>query len=870
MSATSGIVGEFLSLKAATDADVLAMQCGDFYEFFADDAELVARELDLRLSEKSSNGESYPMAGVPVDDLTPYLRALVERGYRVAVADQYETDDGHAREIVRVATPGTLVETTDDAALIVAIEQIDERTFGLAAADVTTGRCFAGRLSGEDAIDRLESEVYRFDPAELLPGPGISGSDLLSRIEDRLDTMRTTVDANYFARGAAKATVREHFGQTAEQSLGLDTGDVAAIRPVGALLSYIEETGVGVLSAFTRLTPLSHTDHVRLDVATQRNLEVTEPLLSDGVDLLSTIDETTTAAGRRQLRQWITRPIQDRDVLESRQASIAAFADSALTRDALRDRFRSSADLERLTSSLSRRSADARTLRTIATTLSLLPEIYDAIAADPILRDSPVADEMDALPLADIGTITEQITAALRSELPDTIREGHLFKRGYDDSLDELIDAHKSALEWIESLAEREQAAHGITHLQVDRNRTDGYYIQVGNSETDSVPEAYQEIKTLKNSKRYTTDELTEYERKIVRLEGERYEREYELFLSLRDTIAAHTECIQQAGRVLARLDAFAGLATHAVAHGWVQPALLPAGDPIEIENGRHPVVETTTEFVPNDTTLRDSEQIALVTGPNMSGKSTYLRQTALLVLLAQIGSFIPADDARIGLVDGIFTRVGAFDELSRGRSTFMVEMQELSHILHAASDRSLVILDEVGRGTATYDGMSIAWAATEYLHNEIGAKTLFATHYHELTSLVDHLPKARCVHVATEERDGKIVFLRTIADGPADRSYGIYVAELAGVPRPVRDRADAVLADLRADRAIEARGGESVQAVFDLTTGQASTDGGEEASIDPQTQAVIDELSALNIDETAPLEALERVAEWQAQLDAE
>ncbi|MXR22124.1 DNA mismatch repair protein MutS, partial [Halobacterium bonnevillei] len=483
--------------------------------------------------------------------------------------------------------------------------------------------------------------------------------------------------------------------------------------------------------------------------------------------------------------------------------------------------------------------------------------------------------------------VRADLDAALAEDPPKTLREGGLLCEGYDDDLDDLIAEHREHQSWLEGLAAREKDRLGVTHLQVDRNKTDGYYLQLGNSETDAAPEAYREVKTLKNSTRYTTEELADRERRILRVEEERADVEYRLFCELRDWVGEHAGVLQRVGRALAELDALASLAEHAAANRWTRPDLVD-GDDLRIEGGRHPVVEQTTEFVPNDAAFGDGRRFLVVTGPNMSGKSTYMRQVALIVLLAQVGSFVPADDARVGLVDGIYTRVGALDELAQGRSTFMVEMQELSRILHAATDRSLVILDEVGRGTATYDGISIAWAATEYLHNEVRAKTLFATHYHELTALADHLEDVANVHVAAAERDGDVTFLRTVREGATDRSYGVHVADLAGVPAPVVERSRDVLDRLREEKAVEARGSasEPVQAVFDLESGEfaspnsheerdssadVASDGGDAESgetIPPDVEAVLDDLRDVNVNETPPVELLSRVREWQQRLD--
>ncbi|WP_336325219.1 DNA mismatch repair protein MutS [Halovenus sp. HT40] len=884
----TGIVGEFFDLKADTDADILAMQVGDFYEFFDDDAELVAEELDLKVSQKSSHGSSYPMAGVPVADLTPYLTALVERGYRVAVADQQETGDGHAREITRVVTPGTLLERTDaDAQYLAAVVASDDG-YGLAFADVTTGRFHVSAVEGSDAADQLLAELYRFSPVEILPGPDLrTGEALLDRLRARTDATFTLHSAEAFAPGRARHRLREQFGEETIDSVGIDAD--ASVQAAGGILSYVEETGVGVLSSMTRLQTHGSGDQVSLDGTTQRNLELTETMQGDqSGSLLDTIDHTATSAGRRLLAEWLQRPRQSIEELQRRQSAVQALAKSAIERERIQDLLSGGADLERLASRAASGSADARDIRAGVETLALLPELLDLVEASETLAESALPDVLARVDHDRAASLRAELDAALVEEPPGTVTEGGIIAKGYDDELDEIIEDHEEALRWIETLDEREKRKHGITHLTVDRNKTDGYYIQVGNSETDEVPDEYERIKSLKNSERYTIPELDEREREILRLEESRHDLERELFEEIRETVAAHAELLQSVGRVLAETDVLASLATHAVRNDWTRPTLREDGR-LDIDAGRHPVVEQTTEFVPNDLALGDDRQFLIVTGPNMSGKSTYMRQAALITLLAQIGSFVPARSADIGVVDGIYTRVGALDELAQGRSTFMVEMQELSNILHSATEDSLVILDEVGRGTATYDGISIAWAATEYLHNTVRAKTLFATHYHELTSLGDHLDRVANVHVAVNEDDGDVTFLRTIRDGPTDRSYGIHVADLAGVPGPVVERSREVLDRLRDEKAIEARGsggGEPVQAVFDLGSGEftgpdsaggaveqqsasptASADGAGGPTLSDEQQEVLDAVAGLDVNETPPVELLAKVQQWQERL---
>jgi DNA mismatch repair protein MutS len=756
-------------------------------------------------------------------------------------------------------------------------------------------------VTSADSQAEAVTELYRFAPAEILPGPDLrTDDDFLGVLRERTDATLTLHDAGAFDAGRATHAVREQFGDGAFESLGVDA-DGPTVRAAGAAVGYVADTDAGVLASLTRIQPFGADDHVELDATTQRNLELAETMTgsSDG-SLLATVDHTVSAGGGRLLAAWLTRPTRDLAELERRQAAVGALADSPLARDALRDALGGVYDLERLASRAASERADATDLLRIRDTLTVLPEVADALATTPDLAESPARDVLARLDREALAGVREELAGALAEEPPKTLSEGGLLCEGYDSELDALLAEHSEHREWLDGLASREKDRLGVTHLQVDRNKTDGHYIQVGNSETDAVPDGgdYREIKQLKNSTRYTTEELESREREILRVEAERADLERELFAELRAWVGERAGLLQEAGRALAELDVLASLAEHAAANRWVRPDLVE-GDDLAIEAGRHPVVEQTTEFVPNDATFGEGRRFQVVTGPNMSGKSTYMRQVALIVLLAQVGSFVPANSAEVGLFDGIYTRVGALDELAGGRSTFMVEMQELSRILHAASEDSLVILDEVGRGTATYDGISIAWAATEYLHNEVRAKTLFATHYHELTGLADHLADVANVHVAVdgeprspsasgtesrpaEERGGDVTFLRTVRDGATDRSYGVHVADLAGVPDPVVERSRDVLDRLRDEQAVEARGsaGESVQAVFDLEAGEfagaagddgasaeRAVDGGASSGLDPEARDVLDDLRDVDVNETPPVELLTRVQEWQERL---
>jgi DNA mismatch repair protein MutS len=881
----SGIVGEYLSLKEGTDADLLAMQMGDFYEFFHEDARAVGDELDLKVSQRSSGGESYDMAGVPVDDLAPYLKALVERGYRVAVADQHETEGGHERRVSRVVTPGTLVDPSGEDARYLATVVADGDDVGLAFLDVTTGRFHATTLSEADARARARTELYRFDPTEVLPGPDLrNDDDFLSAVRERSDATFTLHDAEAFAPNRARHALREQFGGAADSLV-----EGAAVRAAGAALAYVEETGVGVLASITRLRAYEPDEHVSLDATTQRNLELTETMTGGGRSLLSVVDHTVTTAGGRLLKEWLTRPLRSRADLEHRQEGVAALAEDAMARERLRELLGDAYDLERLASRTVSGSAGPEALVRVRETLSLVPDLAEAVESSR-LADSPVAAVLAEVDRESVADLRAALADALAEE-PCSAGEG-LVRPGFDDELDELVEEHEAALDWIETLPEREKGRTGLSRVTVDRNRTDGYYIQIGKSESDRVPDHYEGTKTLKNSERYETAELREREREIMRLEERRAEVERRVFDELRERVADRADLLQSVGRALAELDTLGSMAVHAVRNDWVRPDLV-GEDALHLEAARHPVVEQTEEFVPNDLHLDRDRRFLIVTGPNMSGKSTYMRQAALVVLLAQVGSFVPARSARVGLVDGIFTRVGALDELAQGRSTFMVEMQELSNILHSATEDSLVVLDEVGRGTATYDGISIAWAATEYFVNTVGSKTLFATHYHELTALADRLPGVHNVHMTADERDGDVTFLRTVEEGPADRSYGVHVADLAGVPGPVVERARDVLRRLREEKAIDVRGSErggdggggTRQVVFDLGSGsfrETTADGGEarnpdpsDASrpddpLDPAVESVLEELRGTDVNGTPPVELMARVQEWQDQLTEE
>ncbi len=858
MGAGSGIVGEYHRLRNEADADLLAMQVGDFYEFFGENAELVHEELDLKLSSKSSGGSEHAMAGVPVNEIEGYVHALVDRGYRVAIADQYETNNGHARRIDRIVTPGTTLHRRGEASGYLIGLAVTDDTIGMALVDVVTGRCYVDRPRSVQELEDLREYLAGLDVTEVIVGPSVPA----------VDSLRTSLDAvvtcpEHEGFDATGEHVTEQFGSGIIDSLELTEATVKALE---GILAYLEVTDQALLASLARLERYRSGNAVALDATTKRNLELTETFRGEREgSLLETIDHTVTAGGGRLLREWLHRPTQDHTELEARLNGIEALLDAPLASETLRDDLEACYDLDSLTTRCAHGSATPHDLGRIRDTLAQVPALRETIAATDSLTESALSDLLEPTEDEIVATIADEIQAALVADPPDGAGDGGIFRTGWDEELDEVIAAHDRLRTWFDELAEREASQYGFERVSVGETRADGYYIQVPEDEHHRVPDQYEPVKTVAAGTRYRTDEIEEREREFYRLQERRVAMERERFEALRDRVGDHVETLHATARALSGLDVRLALARHARRHDWVRPHFRDDGV-LEIDQGRHPVVEQTTRFVPNDCRFDAEHEQVLVTGPNMSGKSTYIRQVALLTLLAQIGSFVPADHAAITPVDGIYTRVGALDELAQGRSTFMVEMQELARILHQANEDSLVILDEVGRGTATYDGMSIAWATVEYLHNDVGARTLFATHYHELTELAEQLPGVANRHVAVDDSGEEVVFLRTIEPGPSDRSYGVHVAELAGVPDPVVGRATEVLDRLREDKAIEARDRDrsGTQVVFDLDSGSLDASRSTNAPENDPWEDVLDELETIDIAEMTPLEALAQIEAWQ------
>ncbi|MGH2398605.1 MAG: DNA mismatch repair protein MutS [bacterium] len=797
------MMAQYHQLKARFPGTLLMFRLGDFFELFYDDAVLAARELEITLTSREiGKGRRIPMCGVPHHALESYLARLVDRGFRIAICDQLE-DPRRAkglvkRDIVRVVTPGTV---TDQNLLqrhannfLVAVKAWKD-IWGVAAADLSTGEFQVTEVGGDGRNARLAEEIARLAPREVLVS---EEAETLVREIGGGGLHLTPLSPWLFDETTARRCLQQHFGVVSLDGFGCENLP-AAVSAAGALLQYLKDTQFSPLAHLRRITTYSIAGGMMLDAATRRNLEIVSNQRDGGIEgsLLWVLDETRTSMGARRLRQWILQPLAARDAILRRQDAVEEFAREPRPRAGLRAMLAGVSDLERLVGRIGHGSANAREVVALSASLRKLPGVVEAlrttVAGD--LRD--IASRVNGH--ADIAAL---IDAAIVEHPPATVEDGGVIREGYSADLDALRLAAGEGKAWIARLETDERVRSGIKSLKVGFNKVFGYYIEVSKPNLPLVPSDYIRKQTLTGAERFITEGMKERESAILGAEERMAELEYALFTEVRDRIAAQADGLLTTARAVADLDALLSLAEVAATSQYVRPEI--SEDPIlEIGAGRHPVVERTLvgeRFVPNDLRMSAHDRAALiVTGPNMAGKSTYLRQAALIALMAHVGSFVPAGSARIGLVDRIFTRVGAVDDIATGRSTFLVEMQEVGNILHHATSRSLVILDEVGRGTSTYDGMSIAWAVVEYLHDHTGCRTLFATHYHELTELGALLPRVHNVNVLVKEEGDRVVFLRKVADGGADRSYGIHVAQLAGLPAPVIEHAQRVLRHLEA-----------------------------------------------------------------------
>ena len=795
---------QYMQTKEEYKDCILFYRLGDFYEMFFDDALTASKELEITLTGKNCGlEERAPMCGIPYHAVDSYLNRLVSKGYKVAICEQVEdpkTAKGIVkREVIRVVTPGTNLDTQglDETKnnYIMCIVYMADR-YGLSVADVTTGEYLVTEL---DSQTKLMDELYKFMPSEIVCNEAfyMSGLDL-DDLKNRLHMAIYSLEAWYFDDALCRETLQEHFKVASLEGIGLSDYECGMIAS-GALLKYLEETQKNSLSHMSRLTRYATGNYMVLDSATRRNLELVETLREKQKrgSLLWVLDKTKTAMGARTLRKYVEQPLIDKESIVKRLDAVAELKDNAICREEIREYLNPVYDLERLVGKITYQSANPRDLIAFQSSLSMLPSVKCILKdmESDLLKE--IYEELDPL-----EELCDLVGRAIQEEPPLAMKEGGIIKDGYNEEVDRLRKAKSEGKNWLADLETKEREKTGIKNLRIRYNKVFGYYLEVTNSFKDLVPDYYTRKQTLANAERYIIPELKELEDTILGAEDKLCALEYELYCEVRNTIAAELTRIQRTAKAVAKLDVIASLALVAERNNYVRPKINEKGV-IDIRDGRHPVVEKMIPndmFIANDTYLDDKKQrISIITGPNMAGKSTYMRQAALIVLMAQLGSFVPASSANIGLVDRIFTRVGASDDLASGQSTFMVEMNEVANILRNATSKSLLILDEIGRGTSTFDGLSIAWPVVEYISNSklLGAKTLFATHYHELTELEGKISNVNNYCIAVKEKGDDIVFLRKIVKGGADKSYGIQVAKLAGVPDPVINRAKEIVEEL-------------------------------------------------------------------------
>ena len=869
---------QYLQTKEEYPDCILFYRLGDFYEMFFDDAITASKELEITLTGKNCGlEERAPMCGVPYHAVDSYLNRLVSKGYKVAICEQME-DPKLAkgivkRDVIRIVTPGTnldmqaLDETKNN--YIMSIVYIADR-FGLSVADVTTGEYMVTEI---ESSGKMMDELTKFMPSEIICNEAFYMSGMnLDDLKNRLGITIYSLDAWYFDDALCRKTLMEHFQVKALQGLGLEDYDCGMIA-AGALLKYLEETQKNSLSHLSRLTTYTTGNYMVLDSSTRRNLELVETLREKQKrgSLLWVLDKTKTAMGARTLRKYVEQPLIDKASIKKRQDAIEELKNNAICREEIREYLGPVYDLERLVGKITYQSANPRDLIAFQSSLSMLPPIKCILEdmQSELLKE--IYGEMDTL--EELCTLVKE---AIMEDPPLAMKEGGIIREGYNEEVDRLRRAKSDGKGWLAELEAKEREKTGIKNLRIRYNKVFGYYLEVTNSFKNLVPDYYVRKQTLANAERYIIPELKELEDTILGAEDRLCALEYELYCEVRNKIAGEILRIQTTAKAIAKLDVIASLALVAERNNYVRPKINEKGV-IDIKDGRHPVVEKMIPndmFICNDTYLDDKKnRISIITGPNMAGKSTYMRQTALIVLMAQIGSFVPASSANIGLVDRIFTRVGASDDLASGQSTFMVEMNEVANILRNATSKSLLILDEIGRGTSTFDGLSIAWAVVEHISNSklLGAKTLFATHYHELTELEGKIDNVNNYCIAVKEKGDDIVFLRKIVKGGADKSYGIQVAKLAGVPDSVINRAKEIVEELvNAD--ITARVKEiAVQGENQKKKPQKKLDEVDLAQFSlfdtVKDDDVLKELKELDISHMTPIDAMNKLYQLQNKL---
>ena len=878
MAALTPMMQQYMAIKEQYKDCILFYRLGDFYEMFYDDALTASRELEITLTGKNCGQEERaPMCGVPYHAVDVYLNKLVAKGYKVAICEQAE-DPKQAkgivkREVIRIVTPGTnlsqqaLDEGRNNYLMCLVY---DNNQFGLAITDISTGDFYTTEVA---TLKELYDEIHRFSPSEIICNDSfyMSGASL-DDFKDRLHVSVSTLDTWYMDEAVSVQKIKEHFKVASLDGLGL-TDFPSGTLAVGALLLYLYETQKNTLDNLTKITPYRSGGYMIIDSATNRNLELIETLREKQKkgSLLWVLDKTKTAMGARLMRNWIEQPLIEKKKITARQDAVEELYNDMITREEIREYLNAVYDLERLVTRISYRTANPRDLIAFKTSLGMIPPVKQLLSQAKSAELKEIDERMDCL-----EDIYDLIEKSIQDEPPIMIREGGMIKEGYTEDVDQFRLSRTEGKTWLAELEAREKEKTGIKNLRVRYNKVFGYYLEVTNSYKELVPEDWTRKQTLANAERYITPELKELEDMILGAEDKLAALEYDLYCEVRDSIGEQVVRIQETAKAIAHLDVLASLACVAQSNDYVRPSINTKGV-IDIQGGRHPVVEKMNNnqmFIDNDTYLDNkNHRISIITGPNMAGKSTYMRQSALIVLMAQIGSFVPAKSANIGIVDRIFTRVGASDDLASGQSTFMVEMTEVANILRNATSRSLLILDEIGRGTSTFDGLSIAWAVVEHISNPklLGAKTLFATHYHELTELEGKLDSVNNYCIAVREQGDDIIFLRKIIRGGADKSYGIQVARLAGVPDSVIDRAKEIASWLEetdvTDKAknlqvrTSAKKKEVVREAVPAEKQMSLFD------IYPADHPVLKELAELDVSNMTPIQALNTLYELQKRL---
>jgi DNA mismatch repair protein MutS len=839
---------QYLEIKKEYPDAIVFFRLGDFYETFDDDARKTSEALDIVLTSRPvAKGVRVPMAGIPFHAVDNYLGRLIEKGYHVAICEQVgdQPDKGlFPREVIRVVTPGTVVEPNllpNGRNNYLACYFMQDGKAGLAYVDISTGELAATELSGGNVDVLLRAELQRLHPAELL----ISEN---SDEKEAPDFNLTRIPNWYFEPGRAQELIKSQFRVSNLEGLGLKPYPLA-VRATGALLKFLKETQKGLLEIELAFSTYSLSDFMVLDAETRRNLELTETLREGKTEwsLLGVLDKTQTSMGKRLLRNWVNKPLLDIEKINQRLDAVAYFYHHGIERKQIAETLKQLHDLERLVTRLVNGSARPNDLVALREDLGMLPGLINLIESDqtalvPVLEGWRTYDsELDLL------------ERAISDEPPATLNTIGFIREGFSQELDQVVTSSKHAREWINSLESSERQRTGLKTLRVGFNKVFGYYIEISRGMADKAPEEYIRKQTLVNSERFITPDLKEYESLVLNAETQIHEIEVKVFQQVVLQLAKSSQALLETARCIARLDCLLSLAEIAALNKYTRPTLKQEKG-ISILAGRHPVVEQLTgrnRYIANDTVFEEGEIVRLITGPNMSGKSTFLRQVVLIVLMAQIGSFVPADQAEIGLVDRVFTRIGAQDAIHQGQSTFMVEMLETANILNNATPRSLLILDEIGRGTSTYDGLSIAWAIVEYLHSHPKLKpyTLFATHYHELTELADLFPGVRNYNVAVTEADEQVIFLHKIVPGASDRSYGIHVAQMAGLPAPVIARANEILKQLEASSG---------------TTLPDNREEKDQLRLFPENNPLIDAFKTLDLESLTPIQALNKLYEWK------